>query len=150
MLGETDQVRHCVQTIAEDRRMHAALGRLQRQKALDCFQQEHLSAAIRLLDEWRPLDEPSIAELVVQCQLETLHGKILRYQGKLSESLRCLHGVEKTMERASARAKEQGQRIFWDEDAGELMPTVARREDDHTTSAVEGRREGERERESKE
>lgn len=96
-----------------DRKMHALFGHSVRQKALDHYQKEELTAAIAALDQWQLCYPLTPFEESVACENNILRGKILRFQGKFQESLDCLYRVRDSMTRCSE--------LFWDEDVGSLV-----------------------------
>ncbi|EWZ78837.1 hypothetical protein FOWG_16952 [Fusarium oxysporum f. sp. lycopersici MN25] len=82
-----------------NRRENALMGRDRHQDALHYFQEEQLSRAIEMLNQWQPLQPLSLMEVVVCCELNLFRGKILRFQGQLEESQKCLETVYETMSR---------------------------------------------------
>ncbi|KAK6206923.1 hypothetical protein QIS74_13411 [Colletotrichum tabaci] len=100
-----------------NKRMNAAIGLTVHQRALDCFQNEELSSALDVLDEWQPTRHSSPAEDVVLFRMNVLRGKILRFQGKFQEALGCLD--------KSRCAVEQQRDVHFDEDAGDLVVETA-------------------------
>jgi len=73
-----------------DPRMNAELGQLSLQSAMNYIQDEDLTKAIVELRTWRPLSvaSPSTAERIVVYHLDVRQAKVLRYQGRISESLK--------------------------------------------------------------
>ncbi|KAJ0163185.1 hypothetical protein CTA2_3380 [Colletotrichum tanaceti] len=112
-----------------NKRMNAAIGLTVHQRALDCFQNEELSAALDMLEEWQPAGHSSPAEDVVLFRMNVLRGKILRFQGKFQEALGCMN--------KSQCAAEQHGDVHFDEDAGDLLVEMAdiMRELDETARA---------------
>lgn len=70
-------------------RMHAAAGLLVTQRALNYFQNEELAKALAALDTWEPVYRAP-AEAAVFYRIRILRGKILRFQGKFEDALKCL------------------------------------------------------------
>ena len=61
------------------------------ERALNYFQEAHLTSAINALDSWNPSSQPvGLAECAVVFRVNMLRGKILRYQGKFADSLASL------------------------------------------------------------
>lgn len=81
------------------------------------FQQEQLASALDVLCQWQPLLPLSKLEMVVNCQVRMLEGKILRYKGCLAESIACLRNVQETISRDAE--------LVWDEDGGLLVYELA-------------------------
>ncbi|KND89334.1 hypothetical protein TOPH_06081, partial [Tolypocladium ophioglossoides CBS 100239] len=69
--------------------MHAAAGNASMQRAMNFFQDEQLTAAIKSLDSWQPLHRTA-AEEAVGFRMGILRARILRFQGHFNESLTCL------------------------------------------------------------
>jgi hypothetical protein len=99
-----------------NRRENALMGRDRHQDALRYFQEEQLSRAIEMLNQWQPLQPPSLMEVVVCCELNLFRGKILRFQGQHKESQKCLETVYKMMSE---------HRLSWDEMSGTFALQMA-------------------------
>ncbi|WDK18144.1 LipA and NB-ARC domain-containing protein [Colletotrichum graminicola] len=102
---------------AVSKRMHAAIGFTDYQRALDLFQNEDLSSAMDTLKEWRLTKPASSTKEAVLFRMNLLRGKILRFQGKFQDSLECLS--------KSRCAAEQLGELHFDEDATDLVVEVA-------------------------
>ncbi|KAL4960558.1 LipA and NB-ARC domain protein [Aspergillus stella-maris] len=79
-------------------RLHAALGHVLIQGALDCIQRDELSKAVDFLEKWRPVQQPSAMEYIVLFRQNLIFGKIFRYKGDFSRSLSFLKMARRTAE----------------------------------------------------
>ncbi|RDA90092.1 hypothetical protein CP533_2944 [Ophiocordyceps camponoti-saundersi (nom. inval.)] len=101
-----------------DKRMHSAIGQAIIQRSLNCIQAEELSTATKLMEEWSPLDRNSSPmEETVLVRRAMMLGKIFRFQGEFTESLRHLEMARKIT--------EQCKDLIFDEDLRNITCDLA-------------------------
>ncbi|KAL4948712.1 hypothetical protein BDW69DRAFT_88721 [Aspergillus filifer] len=98
-------------------RLHAALGHILIQGAMDHIQRDELSKAVHLLEKWQPVQQPSAMEYVVLFRQNLIFGKIFRYKGEFLRSLSFLK-----MARSIAEVTEN---LIFGEDTCELACNLA-------------------------
>ncbi|KAF2633004.1 hypothetical protein BU25DRAFT_436649 [Macroventuria anomochaeta] len=115
-----DGLRHAVQYNTSPnvpRQMHSVAGQIAIQQCLNFIQVENISTAQQTLEDWEPINPPSLMEDTVLLRKQIMLGKSLRYQGRFEES-------RISLEKAFRIVNKRGVDTF-DEDLSDLTCEMA-------------------------
>jgi tetratricopeptide (TPR) repeat protein len=91
--GDIDKAVHSVEHVTPHytshnlpRQVHAAAGQVAIQRSLNFIQVEKISDAQQTLENWKPIDHPSLMEQIVFVRKQLILGRSLRLQGQFDQA----------------------------------------------------------------